>query len=286
MGGLGNQLFIWSAAIAICATQDKSVKFLTNDLKSPSILDLIGDMPSRVQFHRMNRVEVLGRRIIGKVSTRAPYLTQFYSRAAGKYRLKEIGYDYELNSTKKLRFLEGYFQSHRYVDQLTSEYLNKYLDMELLSNSGMRAIEFIEEYDPICLHIRAGDYLQPENLYFGVLGPDYYKKAIQELRISGIENILIFTDDVSFVKNEFEEMFQTPDSFYFAEQLQLSTLDEFRLISHCRRIIIANSTFSWWGAYLARSQAKVIAPDKWFKVKSDPRDLIPPRWQTVQSTWI
>jgi hypothetical protein len=66
----------------------------------------------------------------------------------------------------------------------------------------------------------------------------------------------------------------------------MGALEEFKIISRSKRIVIGNSTFSWWGAYLAGSNANVVAPAKWFKHKQDPKDLIPPKWKTIQSSWI
>ena len=124
----------------------------------------------------------------------------------------------------------------------------------------------INTTNSICLHVRRGDYVSNLSAakFHGICNLEYYKKAIQYI-YAKIENpfFFIFSDDVDYVKNNFNELknFKIIDN----NQGQTSYID-LRLMALCKHHIIANSTFSWWGAWLAKKEHQiVIAPSTWFE---------------------
>tara|TARA_R100001163_G_scaffold65613_1_gene63531 strand:- start:2941 stop:3720 length:780 start_codon:yes stop_codon:yes gene_type:complete len=120
------------------------------------------------------------------------------------------------------------------------------------------------------MHIRRGDYLQYSDRHTNLTDTDYYKKALDYLKP---EKVLIFTDDPAWAKDNFSE-------YTVVEETQ-DYLEIF-LMSYCRDNIIANSTFSWWGAWLNDNPTKkVVAPKDWFgpAIPNDEAiDLIPKGW--------
>ena len=128
--------------------------------------------------------------------------------------------------------------------------------------------------------LTSGDYLLPENqvLFGGICTEDYYENAISYMRKS-VPNVkfLFFTNDVNWVKEKFNI-----SNGYFVNDYYLDMIPDYYdmyIMSQCKHHIIANSTFSWWGAYLGCNNEKiVIAPSKWMN-NCETKDI-------YQSDWI
>jgi hypothetical protein len=144
----------------------------------------------------------------------------------------------------------------------------------------------IQIVNPIAIHIRRGDYLKYSDQY-GLLSEDYYLKAIElaERSSHGKSEIWIFSDSTEQIHDNMPRVMSlksriipTPDGISDAEVLLLMSL--------CTKIVIANSTFSWWAATLNARSKTVIAPIKWFKGMEDPSALIPENWLTLESEWL
>lgn len=133
---------------------------------------------------------------------------------------------------------------------------------------------------PISVHIRRGDYVNhPEfSKSFGALGPDYYEMAIKQVAEQSPDSTLfVFSDDSDWVRQNMR--FDLPHVFVTTTGTD-ADVDDLQLMSLCHHQIIANSSFSWWGAWLnPRSQKLVIAPKQWFLDKPwNTENLVPERW--------
>jgi hypothetical protein len=172
--------------------------------------------------------------------------------------LKDCGY-----------YLDGYWQSEKYF--IESELIIRKQFMPKM-NLFERIIETPEFYSKsVSLHIRRTDYLT-SNGYHPVQPVQYYKDAIDIIR--DYENIFVFSDDISWCREnlKFNNMIFVEDS---------SEVEDLWLMSLCNHNIIANSSFSWWGAWLNNNtDKKVIAPKKWFgdHVNLNTSDLLPESW--------
>jgi len=130
--------------------------------------------------------------------------------------------------------------------------------------------------DPIGLHIRRGDYVQQSQDH-PPCSLDYYKEALTHF--DDDRQVIIFTDDIEWCKNQ--QMFKG-DRFLISETED--NVYDLCLLTLCEDYIIANSSFSWWGAWLSQNpNAKVIAPKRWFgttgyTAKNNTEDLVPDRW--------
>ncbi len=170
--------------------------------------------------------------------------------------------------------LFGYFQTEKYFADIRDELLE---DFTFLPNIYNPAKEMRDEMSDeiIALHIRRGDYV--EQPWHGPQTTDYYETALsllpQELPV------VIFTDDPIWA---FDQKLFAPDRFSISEGN--SNLFDMCLMSMCQYHIIANSSFSWWGAWLSDSK-QVIAPKRWFgpplDQKNDTKDLVPARWKRI-----
>ena len=125
--------------------------------------------------------------------------------------------------------------------------------------------------------MRRGDYKSKElSNYFNILSDQYYLNAINYLK-KRLKNPKMFVkDDVSFVKKY--PIFQNNCDFVDTG----SSIDDLHLMSHCKHFIIANSSYSWWGAWLYKNKAKIVcAPNVWIKEKISIKDIIPDNWKKI-----
>ena len=140
------------------------------------------------------------------------------------------------------------------------------------------------------LHVRRTDYLEGLNPgHHGNMSIEYYRSAIARIKeeIKGVK-FFVFSDDPEWCRQAFPE-FRTvdhnrPGGRYFGSDVTGREHEDIWLMSLCRHAVIANSTFSWWGAWLGddRPGRIVIAPDRWFSQTSlDYKDIVPERWTKI-----
>ncbi len=181
---------------------------------------------------------------------------------------KSFGFDPKLKTLKDFHYVSGYFQSHKYYNTVKDEL--RFTDSvhfdyvrELVKETGADT----------CIHLRRGDYLTSLNHY--VLPVSYYVNALNEL---DAKKVIIFSD-----KKEDAETFK---SVYYADGRRnykvwenIDPIHDLAAISFFKNIVMANSTFSFWAAYL--SKAKVICPAKYFSGDVNMDDFYLPEWQRI-----
>ena len=169
--------------------------------------------------------------------------------------------------------LQGYFQSEKYFKHIKDEILK---DFEFNDDIFKPCKNMISSYkNPVSLHIRRSDYITDPN--HTVLSLSYYERAICEF--DSDFPVFIFSDDFEWCKKQ--KIFDS-DRFLISENN--SSYVDLCLMTLCSGHIIANSSFSWWGAWLSKSK-KVIAPSGWFDGSNnqhiDTKDLIPDEWMVI-----
>ena len=192
-------------------------------------------------------------------------------------------YDPNILKVPNTCFLSGFWQSEEYFKPVSSIILDEFSLCKPLHPIHKKYADQIEASQAICVHIRRTDYVDdPKNsqLYYSC-GVDYYQRAIQVIA-SLIENphFFIFSDDIEWTKVNL--LLEYPSTYVETKDLSRD-YESLSLMSLCKNFIIANSTFSWWGAWLSRNPEKtVIAPKTWFKANVlERKDLIPSRWITI-----
>lgn len=185
-------------------------------------------------------------------------------------------------SIKSPVYLKGYFQSYKYL--LRSEKFIKDIfsfPLEKLDDLDKKLLLTIKSSTNISDHIRRGDYISDKltQQFHGNCGLDYYMDAISLLSSRTKDFTLIFfSDDTKWVKDHFDNLIY-PKIFIDNNKNENSWKDMF-LMSSCNHNIIANSSFSWWAAWLNGNVDKiVIAPkNRYAAVENDTNYLIPPQW--------
>lgn len=185
-----------------------------------------------------------------------------------------------LNKSNSL-YLDGYWQSYRYIEHLREELTAAFRINKPLTGKQLQTTQLIKSHTCVALHIRRGDYISNphaaavHNLYSAT----YYSNAMAHIVEAVPEaHFLVFSDDINWCINEFP----IPHPHTFIQPDTASSATDMYLMSLCRHHIITNSSYSWWGAWLADKQAQiVIAPRQWLAdTCANPcaDGLIPPEW--------
>lgn len=175
--------------------------------------------------------------------------------------------------------LHGYFQSEKYFEHCTSEIRASFAFKRPLKAQADAASKRLFgtgwlKATLVSLHVRRGDYLSKPG-YHPTCGKEYYDRALDHLeREFGRLRVVVFSDDIAWCRKTFRGM-----RYRFATGNDHGT--DMLLMSRCEHHVIANSSFSWWAAWLNPSPDKiVIAPADWFgpECREDTRDLVPQSW--------
>ena len=204
--------------------------------------------------------------------------------------VREKGFTYNplsINNQSKIRILSGYFQSYKYFDSYFQT-INRLLKIDTLKvELTNKYLKLINEDKPISMHFRLGDYEKLPD-HYAILGVEYYKTALNYLITNKTleKTVLYFCEEPDL--EEVDIMIQNirkdfPDLTFLRPEPGLEDWEQLILMSLCKHNIIANSTFSWWGAYLNTSREKiVVCPLTWFgpklKQSHDLKDLFPESW--------
>jgi hypothetical protein len=203
--------------------------------------------------------------------------------------VREKGFTYNplsINNLSKIRILSGYFQSYKYFDSYFQT-INRLLKIDTLKvDLTNKYLKLVNEDKPISMHFRLGDYKRLPNHYV-ILNAEYYKAALRCILEKNAETIVLyFCEDPDL--EEVDIMIQNikaefPDLTFLRADPGLEDWEQLILMSLCKHNIIANSTFSWWGAYLNTNREKiVVCPLTWFGPKlqqsHDLKDLFPESW--------
>jgi len=199
------------------------------------------------------------------------------------YKEKSIYYDPIAVELKKGIYLDGYWQSPKYFEGIEEVLRKELIYKRTLSHAACLTLEQIQTKHSVGLHIRRGDYLLPSfNAVHPVLPASYYQQAIEVLAHQFKDlHFFVFSDDPAWVQAHIKLSY--PVSYIDNSQ---NALEDFELLRACKHNVIANSTFSWWAAWLnTYPQKQVIAPKLWIKTDTNAtRDLIPLSWKLLEAT--
>ncbi|MGM1056998.1 MAG: alpha-1,2-fucosyltransferase [Bacteroidota bacterium] len=272
-GGLGNQMFQYALYKAL---RDKG-RNVTIDTS----------LFSYTKMHNGFELE----KCFGLTEQRTNYSSWYLLklRAARKFKLKFIVYNDPLCFKEKIfktkrKYLYGSWQSEKYFDKIEDDIRNLFSFKTIDVENKKIAIEMGNQTS-IAVHIRRGDY-SGNDLYAGICTEEYYSKAISLIfdKIKYQKRIMfyIFSDDKEFAAN-FIRKYKVPSKLIEINK-GVNSYKDMYLMSNCKHNIIANSSFSWWGAWLNVNPDKiVIAPNRWFGKGSEEnyKDIVPFSWEKI-----
>lgn len=171
-------------------------------------------------------------------------------------------------------YLQGWFQDCRYFQKYGNILKKEIVPRNKITvSAALRNILRME--NTVSVHIRRTDYKKT----FNILPVGYYDRAMNHMgRLVAHPFWVVFSDDTEWVKNHIDF---GRDCYFVGEKENLQDYQELMVMSNCRNHIIANSTFSWWGAWLGRNENKVvIGPDKWMvkAIRKHGESILPEDW--------
>jgi hypothetical protein len=277
-GGLGNQLFQYCAGRALALRLGVP---LSLDLR-----DFDGANARRVGLNHFDIATVPAERL---PAARADGVR----RAVGKllrggnlrgYREKTLAYDLNFEFLGDDTLLKGYWQSERYFQGFETQIRR---DLQIVTPASAQNLAMLEDIGgglAVSLHIRRGDYVSNEkyNAAHGISDLDYYARAAAFVaeRLGAKPVFYAFSDDPDWVRDHLKLPFEVRVVDHNGDG---ANYEDLRLMAACQHHIVANSSFSWWGAWLNPGRQKlVVAPTRWFAdPKTDNPDIVPADWHRV-----
>ena len=283
IGGLGNQMFQYAAGCALANLHKTELKL------DKSLLEIdpkgaytkrdpeLGIFSLATAFATKEESELFltnaNSKVYREAYRRFPFIfKKLYIAENSKSYLKNFK-KYGPNA-----YLDGFWQSEKYFEEV-SDLIHKDFTFKNEPNEANREIlEKIKNSKAVSLHVRRGDYISDKNnnSVHGTCSIEYYKQAVELLsKTSANLELFIFSDDIDWCKNNLN--FNVP-VHYVNHNKGKQSFEDMRLMSACKHNIIANSSFSWWGAWLNKNEKKqVISPKHWFRNESNP-DIYPKNW--------
>jgi hypothetical protein len=179
-------------------------------------------------------------------------------------------------------YLVGYWQSEQYFKDIRTQLLKDFVYASPPNQKNLTILELIKaQKNPVSLHVRRGDYVHDKSTsqFHGTKTTDYYNQAIDYVA-SQLDtlHLFVFSDEPEWCRKNLK--FNHPTTFISHNK---AGSEDMRLMRACKHFIIANSSFSWWGAWLAESPQKlVVAPRQWFNDPSaNASDIVPESWYRI-----
>lgn len=267
-GGLGNQMFQYAMYIALRKRKPYSLFFFDiggstgchNGFELPSIFPSIS-LSRATWYNRIRyRMPFIFKHLI---TLKQPNSLTFYP---------------EFLQEKNDAIYDGFWQSEQYFQDVTETIHRRFSFNEILLNNKTLELrnKLLTETESVSIHIRRGDYLS--ETFRLTCNLEYYKKAISLIskKLSN-PHFYFFSDDIAWVK----ENIPIPNAIFIDWNTSKDSWQDMYLMSHCKHNIVANSSFSWWGAWLNKNESKiVIAPSLWFDDGSI-QDVHPRTWVLI-----
>lgn len=284
IGGLGNQLFQYALGRRLALICNTSLK-----------LDIRGFST----YYKLHKYSLFHFNIDENfvTSEEAGKYRNFFSRAFVECNQRifgnKLGTYYQRNYVKECTeqfdenilkvpsdvYIEGYWQTEKYFKEIAQQLRQEFTFKTPPSETNRLMGDVIKRNNSVSIHIRRTDYVTDaaSNQDHGVCGLPYYRRAMTHIseRVE-TPHFYVFSDDMNWVKaNLRSEHATTYVDFNNAD----TNFEDLRLMSLCKHNIIANSTFSWWGAWLNQNDGKiVIAPEKWYASNRSFGDVVPKEW--------
>lgn len=289
LGGLGNQMFQYALGRAISHRSGAPLLLDTSVIEhapqgTPRTydLDIFAIQPTFAARADVRRYHSHGAGLVGKIAHRL-------RRAPGASEVihqYQFGYQPKMLDLTPPLYITGYWQSYRYFVDIEEDLRKEFEFRDAMSRLPADLVQAISQPGAVCLHVRRGDYTDPKYADFiGPSGIDYYCRAVARVR-ELVEHpaFFVFSDDLEWCRVNFEWLGGVVRFMDYATPSGLKPhASDLQLMMRAEYFIIANSTFSWWAAWLAGDRAKlVIAPREWFKLPElTTDDLIPDHWERL-----
>ena len=281
LGGLGNQMFQYATARALAYQSGAEL-----------ILDISWYNIAQDREFALNSMNIIGKvqnnkpskfissQFIQKIILKIRHFSAKHFFRENIFRERFFSFEPEVLKLELPVYLDGYFQSEKYFHSIRDVITHDFTLTTPPNKLNKMMLDDMGKFDSICVHVRRGDYVANHitSSNHGLCSLEYYYLGLQKLTTQLLNpKCYIFSDDIEWVQSNF--ISNIPITIVNINSAK-DAHEDIRLMSSCKHFIIANSSFSWWAAWLGQNPDKiVIAPKKWFN--NDDRnteDLIPKDW--------
>lgn len=280
IGGLGNQMFEYACGLAVAKHH-----------RVPLFLDTRGFNHQQSRTFTLSNFSISGSILeehqlptVAQVRSPLVRLLPAWYRPKGLrvYRDYIKTFDTHLTEVGNNMYLDGYWQDERYFVAAAEEVRQEFKLRQPLDPENKRWSDEIASKNSVSLHIRRGDYVN--NALYASCSIIYYQLALEHIAKQFPDiTVYVFSDDPAWVKDNLKTSFPTS---YMTHNGPAKDYLDLVLMSHCRHHIIANSSFSWWGAWLGKHEnGIVIAPKTWYNDSSfQAGHILPSSWIAMANT--
>jgi hypothetical protein len=279
IGGLGNQMFQYAAGRALAERLGTELLLDTRDFEHYTLhsyglcrFAITKQVANSAQLSRWPSWIRRGSRLLRRIGIHTRWFNEI-----------QFEYDSAWESIPDGTLIDGYFQSQRYFAGTAESIRREFVPVAPLSQQNANYAKLARDCDSVMIHVRRGDYVTNLNTlkFHGVCSIAYYEASINYIRERLVNpRFFVFSNDMAWA----QENLKLGDDAVFVTGNDTSPEIDIHLMAQCRHYIIANSTFSWWGAWLNFSKEKiVIAPECWFASLTNTRDLIPQEWVRIHN---
>ena len=283
LGGLGNQMFEYAMYLALCeAHPEEEVRVCTRSFRGYPLHN--GYELSRI--FGLHPKEATLRQLVSLAYPFWNYRTWqivnhlLPSRKSMTQGVTSTPYTPHEVAREDSVFYDGYWQNELYFRHVRPVVLDAYSFPDFTDGNNLRLAEKLAGCNAVSCHIRRGDYLKSS--MWGVCTPEYYANAIRRMNAEVCPDLYcIFSDDIDWCRENIGQLCKGCEVVYVDWNKGCDSFRDMQLMSLCHHNIIANSSFSWWGAWLNRHPDKVvIAPEQW-KTKALVNEPICNDWTRV-----
>lgn len=281
-GGLGNQMFQYAYLLSqkerypeqdvLADLSFFDVSEIHNGYELEQIFGISMPKCSRDISERYRPSEAIIYRVLRKVG-------MYYAGYKYTIRDKASGFDERfLNKFDTKDYLFGFWQSEKYFKDIKQSIIKAFHFPNYCNQENIRIANEMHNLNSIAIHVRRGDYLK-NKMFINLSEVGYYERAIAEIKnlSLSIRKWYIFSDDISWCIDNLPLIDENVE--YVNWNTKEKSYQDMQLMTECKYVIVANSSFSWWGAYLNQNATAVIAPKEYYV--NNPgfnKDVCPEEW--------
>lgn len=275
LGGLGNQMFEYAMYLALKdAHPEEEIKVCTRSFRGYGL-------HNGLEMNRIFKLNIDEASLFALCRLAYPFFNYkswqvmlhfLPKRRSMTFGLTRVPFDFaEVMRTDSV-FYDGHWQNEKYFKHIRETVLSVF-SFPIFNNERNQSLaDMLIHRNSISVHIRRGDYLKEP--IWCVCTPEYYQRGIDYLKnMDKIDFLCVFSDDIPWCREHLKEIAGNIDTEYVDWNKGTESYRDMQLMSYCKHNIIANSSFSWWGAWLGRREGKiVVAPHVWCNkpIENDP----------------
>lgn len=281
-GGLGNQMFQYSLGYSLAKRLNQPLFFcpaFTSNMRNQKFMlnDFNVDFVKIIDSNNLSfGLNILMNKYVNKAIRVCFRNRKFFTLGMYCLETEETYIPEIVNKEIENICLDGYFQTPLYFEHYRNELIHQFIPRYVPNFLYSECLDEIINCNSVAIHVRRGDFKNDRNTFHYLLDESYYKVAIDYIRKRVIKPIFYwFSDDMNWVKDTFGE---SSDYQFIQLNTPHADIDEMMLMKNCKHIIAANSTFSWWAAWLNENDTSIIVvpkkaygnscmiPSEWIKI--------------------